>query len=79
MTTKTALIQAKAIELLKKTPEGMNTSQIINGITESLPDLHPKTINGTVWKFPSTRPGEVYKPSRGRFRHVSFREKHTMP
>jgi len=74
MTTKRELIEAKAIELLKSNPQGMRTSQLINSIKEDLPDVHPKTINGTVWKLPATRPEEVYKPSRGLFRHVSFRE-----
>ena len=74
MTTKTELIQAKAIEILRSAPQGMRTSQLINVIQENLPDIHPKTINGTVWKLPATRPEEVYKPSRGLFRYVSFRE-----
>ena len=74
MTTKTELIQAKAIEILKSAPQGIRTSQLINSIIENLPDVHPKTVNGTVWKLPLTRPDEVYKPSRGLFRHVSFRE-----
>ena len=74
MTTKTELIQTQAIEILKRAPQGIRTSQLLNAIQEKLPDIHPKTINGTVWKLPTTRPKEVYKPSRGLFRHVSFRE-----
>ena len=74
MATKTELIQAKAIEILKNSPQGIRTSQLINAIQDALPDAHPKTINGTVWKLPTTRPKEVYKPSRGLFRHTSFRE-----
>ena len=74
MTTKTGLIQAKAIELLKSNPQGMHTSQLVKAIKEALPNAHPKTINGTVWLLAEKRPEEVYKPSRGLFRHVSFRE-----
>jgi hypothetical protein len=74
MPTKTEMIQAKAIEILKSSPQGIRTSQLINAIKENLPDFHPKTINGTVWKLPETRPKEVYKPSRGLFRHMSFLE-----
>ena len=74
MITKTELIQETAIEILKNAPQGIRTSQLINAIKKKLPDVHPKTINGTVWKLPSTRPKEVYKPSRGLFRHVAFRE-----
>ena len=79
MITKTELIQEKAIELLKNAPQGIRTSQLINAIQENLPDVHPKTINGTVWKLPATRPKEVYKPSRGLFRHMSFRETSKIP
>ena len=74
MTTKTKPIQAQAIEILRCAPQGIRTSQLLNAIQEQLPNIHPKTINGTVWKLPTTRPEEVYKPSRGLFRHVSFRE-----
>ena len=79
MTTKTEQIQETAIELLKTTPQGMQTTQLINAIKKKLPNAHPKTINGTVWKLPITRPEEVYKPIRGLFLHMSFREKHNFP
>ena len=74
MTTKRELIEAKAIELLKSNSQGMHASQLVNAIKEALPNVHPKTINGTVWLLAEKRPEEVYKPSRGLFRHVSFRE-----
>ena len=73
MTTKRELIEEKAIELLRRSPQGLRTSQLIKSLEGSLPDVHPKTINGTVWKLPVNRPEEVYKPCRGIFRHVSFR------
>jgi hypothetical protein len=76
MATITELIQETAIEILKTAPQGIRTTQLINAIKKKLPDAHPKTINGTVWKLPTTRPEEVYKPIRGLFRHMSFREKH---
>ena len=74
MTTTRELIEAKAIDLLRSASQGMRTSQLIKAIQDSLPDVHPKTINGTVWLLPARRPEEVYKPGRGLFRHVSFRE-----
>ena len=74
MTTKRIMIESKAIELLKNFPQGLRTSQLVKAIQDSLPDVHPKTINGTVWLLAEKRPEEVYKPSRGLFRHTSFRE-----
>jgi hypothetical protein len=73
MKTKRETIEANAIKLLKSSPQGLRTSQLIKALEELLPDIHPKTINGTVWKLPVNRPEEVYKPEKGLFRHVSFR------
>ncbi|MBT8172371.1 hypothetical protein KJN74_05830 [Candidatus Bathyarchaeota archaeon] len=75
MTTITELIQETASEILKITPQGKRTTQLINAIKKKLLDVHPKTINGIVWRLPTTRAEEVYKPIRGLFCHVSFREK----
>ena len=74
MTTKHEVIETKAIELLKSSPQGLRTSQLLKALQENLPDIHPKTINGIVWLLAEKRPEEVYKPERGLFRHVSFRE-----
>ena len=74
MTIITERIQETAIELLKTTPQGMRTTQLLKAVQVKLPDAHPKTINGTVWLLAEKRPEEVYKPERGLFRHVSFRE-----
>jgi hypothetical protein len=52
----------------------MRTTQLLKAVQVKLPDAHPKTINGTVWLLAEKRPEEVYKPERGLFRHVSFRE-----
>jgi len=74
MTTKRELIETKAIEILKNAPQGLRTFQLIKAIQDDLPDVHPKTINGTVWLLPEKRPEQVYKPERGLFQHVSFRK-----
>ena len=74
MPTITEQIQNTAIELLKNAPQGLRTTELKNAIMAKLPDAHPKTVNGTVWKLPETRSEEVYKPERGLFCHVSFRK-----
>ncbi len=75
MPTKTEQIRNTAIELLKNSPQGLRTTELIKAIIAKLPDAHPKTVNGTVWKLPTTRPEQVYKPKRGVIRHICFREK----
>ena len=42
MTTKRELIEQKAIELLKASPQGLLTSQLIWSLEGSLPDVNPK-------------------------------------
>lgn len=78
MPTITEQIQNTAIELLENAPQGLRTSELKKAIMAKLPDAHPKTVNGTVWKLPTTLlPKQVYKPQRGLFQHVIFQEKTT--
>jgi hypothetical protein len=67
-------IEAKAIEILKNTPEGVHYSDLKNKIKASLPDANVNHIRGTIWNLDVTKPKEIYKAGRGLFRHVSFRE-----
>ena len=42
-------------------------------IEASEPGLHPKTVNGCVWKLVEKFPDTVYKPSKGLFRLVKHK------
>jgi hypothetical protein len=77
MPTKKEQIQTKAIEILKENQGDMKYSELVSKISACLPDLPINTIHGTVWNLDVTRPGEVYKPSRGLWRHASFKD--TLP
>lgn len=44
-------IYETAFELLEKNPEGLRWSELLSKIKESDPRLHPKTVNGCVWKL----------------------------
>ena len=61
-------IYKKALELLEEHPEGLRWTALLEGIKASDPSLHPKTVNGCVWKLVERFPDKVYKPSRGLFR-----------
>jgi hypothetical protein len=52
----------------------MRYSELVNKIKESLPDILLNTIQWTVWNLDVTKASEVYKPSKGLFRHVIFRD-----
>ena len=67
-------IIAKAIEILKSNPDGVRYSDLVRKIHEKFPEIPVNTIHGTVWNLETRVPNEVYKPARGLFRHVDFKE-----
>ena len=71
--TITGRIYSKALETLEKYPEGIRWKDLSEAIQKSNPDFHPKTINGCVWKQVEKFPDKVYKPSKGVFRLINFR------
>jgi hypothetical protein len=71
--TKTGRIYKIAIGLLKNNPEGIQWTQLNNMIKEQDPTLHPKTINGCVWKRVEKFPNKVYKPNKGLFKHKRYK------
>lgn len=66
--TKTGRIHIKILDLLKNNPEGVQWVDLAKQVQESDPSIHPKTLNGCIWKLTETFPDEVYKPSKGCFR-----------
>lgn len=72
--TITGRIYFKAIELLEKHPEGLHWSELISLIQASDKTLHPKTVNGCIWKLIEKFPNEVYKPEKGLFRLLKYKK-----
>lgn len=66
--TITGQINAKALELLEKNPEGIRWTDLKNKLETIFPDFHPKTINGCVWKLLEKYPDKIYKPEKGLFK-----------
>ncbi|MGD8373548.1 MAG: hypothetical protein PVI21_01675 [Candidatus Woesebacteria bacterium] len=71
--TITGRIYATAIDLLNKNPNGMHWTDLLAKIKNSDPSLHPKTVNGCVWKLVEKFPNTVYKPEKGLFRLVKYK------
>ena len=63
----------KALELLKENPEGLRYSELLSKIQQAEPTLHPKTINGCVWKLVEKFPDKVHKPEKGLFKLIKFK------
>jgi len=72
--TITGRIYSKALELLDQNPEGIRWKDLNDAIQKSYPEFHPKTINGCVWKLTEKFPDKVYKPSKGVFRLLKYRD-----
>jgi hypothetical protein len=73
--TKTGRIYLIAFDLLEKNPDGIQWSKLNTLIKETDPTLHPKTINGCVWKLIEKFPDKIYKPSKGLFRLKNIRNR----
>ena len=73
------IIIEKAIEIIKSNPDGIRYTDLVKKIHEEYPNILPSTIRGTVWNLETQMPNEIYKPARGLFRHISFREEEQKP
>lgn len=67
-------INTKAFELLEANPEGLRWSELRSAIEASDESFHPKTVNGIIWKLPQKFPDKIYKPSKGIFRLLKYKD-----
>jgi hypothetical protein len=65
---------SKAKDIVGTEEQGIRYSDLVRRIKEALPDANVNTINGNIWNLDARYPAEIYKPARGIFRHVRFRE-----
>jgi hypothetical protein len=52
----------------------MRYSELVREIHSALPNIPLNTIHGNVWNLEAVSPAEVYKPARGVFKAVRFRD-----
>jgi hypothetical protein len=67
-------INETALALLDQHPDGLRWADLNRMIEAADAGFHPKTVNGCVWKLCERFPDEVYKPEKGVFRLVKYRE-----
>ena len=67
-------IADKAVELLIKEPRGLHCSDLLRLMRREFPDIKEASFHWTIPDLALHRPEEIYKPARGLFRHVRFRE-----
>jgi hypothetical protein len=73
MPTITEKIYNKIFEILEENPQGIQWSKLMSQILESDNTLHPKTVNGSIWKLVEKYPNKVYKPEKGLFRLLKYK------
>lgn len=66
-------IAAIAIKILKANPQGIHYTDLVRRTQSERPDFKEGTVFGTVYALPIEYPQEVYKPTRGLYRHTDFR------
>lgn len=74
MSTRRERITMEAIVVLRSNPNGVRYSDLVRILHQEFPEIPVNTIHGTIWDLNTRLPKEVYKPARGLFRHISFRE-----
>jgi hypothetical protein len=73
-TTITGQIRKIALDILADIPEGIRYSDLRRKISELNSSFNPNTINGAIWDLEITNPDKIYKPDRGVFRLLVFKE-----
>lgn len=73
----TSKVIAKVKELLSGAPDGIRYAQLHKAILAARPDIPSNTIHGSLHKFRTELPAEIYQPSKGLYRHVSSRSRRT--
>jgi len=73
-TTITGQIRKIALEVLADRPEGIRYSDLKRKVLERNASFNPNTISGATWDLDITYPDIIYKPDRGVFRLLKFKE-----
>ena len=66
-----------ALDQLRMHPDGVRYADLVRLVQAVDGSLKTNTVHGTVWDLATRLPEKVYKPSRGLFRLLEFRDKDT--
>lgn len=72
--TKRDQIIEQALAELRKRPNGIRYRDLVKLVGDSDSSLKQNTIHGYIWNLDTRCPESVYKPARGLFRLVEFRD-----
>jgi|ERR1051326_4533806 hypothetical protein len=72
--TITGQIKKIALDILASRPDGIRYTELRRAIQAVNPSFNSNTISGATWNLDATYAKEIYKPDRGVFRLIRFRE-----
>ncbi|MBB1073741.1 hypothetical protein HUU62_04865 [Rhodoferax sp. 4810] len=67
-------IRSIAFDLLEQEPQGLRYSDLLRKIKQTGPELNPNTVNNSIWNLEVVEPERVYKPVKGLFRLLKYKE-----
>ncbi len=67
-------IRATALELLRGHPQGLRFSELHRQIRQSDTSFNASTINTYIWNLDALHPEQVYKPIKGLYRLIAFKD-----
>lgn len=67
-------IITQALVILKDHPDGVRYANLLRQLAEPIGTFKNNTVQGNIWDLDIKHPDKVYKPARGLFRLVEFRE-----
>lgn len=71
--TITGRINIKLLEILDQHPDGVRWVELARAVKTADASVHPKTLNGCIWKLADSFPDKVYKPAKGVFRYRKYK------
>lgn len=74
MATRREIIVSYAVEIIRDNPDGIRYSELVREIQKILPNIPVNTIHGSIWNLDVRIPKQIYKPARGLFRHLTYKE-----
>jgi hypothetical protein len=73
----TEQIKDAAFTLLEQHPQGLHYSELRKKIQESDATFNSNTINGCIWNLDAVFPEKIFKPSKGLYRLLKFKDQET--
>jgi len=68
-------VEEHRLFLLQDHPEGIRHGDLVAEINDALPQMNSNIVSKFIYDLNQTCPDIIYKPARGVYRHVFFREK----